>query len=71
MKHRRTLFSLFPLVATAGCVLPPSAAELHTYHAVAPEYRAYVEADPTLPPDAKQRRYDMLEAWRLRVGGDQ
>lgn len=67
MKHRtKGALALF-LFATA-CVLPPTQAELATYETVAPEHRAYVEADPRLDVTAKQRRLDLLEAWRIRVG---
>lgn len=52
-----------------GCVLPPSDADRLTFEAVAPDHARYVQADPTMPADAKQRRLDLLEAWRLRVGG--
>lgn len=57
------------LFATASCVLPPTEAELATYQAVAPDHRAYVEADTKLDVQQKQRRLDLLESWRIRVGG--
>lgn len=47
-----------------------------TYDAVAPEYAAYVAADPALAPDQKDRRTRTLQTWRMRVeaaeraGGD-
>lgn len=67
MKHRtKGALALF-LFATA-CVLPPTQAELATYNAVAPEHRAYVEADAKMDATAKARRLDLLEAWRIRVG---
>ena len=52
-----------------GCVLPPTEADRLTFEAIAPDHARYVLADPALPADAKQRRLDLLEAWRLRVGG--
>lgn len=59
---------LLPFLLLAGCVLPPTEAERATFDAVAPEYRAYVEADATLAPDAKQRRLDTVQTWAIRVG---
>jgi hypothetical protein len=52
-----------------ACVLPPTEAEKSTHDVVAPAHRAYVEADPLLDAGAKQRRLDLLESWRVRVGG--
>lgn len=54
-------------LALTGCVLPPTQADLLTYQSVAPAHAAYVIADPALDPMAKQRRLDLLEAWRIRV----
>lgn len=71
MKKHRTATVLALAIAgsvLSGCVLPPTQAELATYNAVAPEHRAYVEADPKLDVTAKARRLDLLEAWRIRVG---
>lgn len=63
------LFSACGASLAAACVMPPTQAELLTYQTVAPDHARYVEADPTLAPDQKQRRLDLLEAWRVRVGG--
>lgn len=52
------------LVACKG----PSSAELATYRAIAPAHRRYVEADQSLTAQQRQDRFDLLEAWRLRVG---
>lgn len=52
----------------SGCVGPDPAA-LATYNAVAPEYRAYVEADASLTAEQKQSRFDTITTWRIRVGG--
>lgn len=60
---KKALLFLF----AGGCVLPPTEAERKTYEAVAPEYRAYVENDAAMPEDAKQRRFDLIESWRIRV----
>jgi hypothetical protein len=43
------------------------AADRATYDAVAPEYAAYVRADPTLDAESRDRRERTLETWRLRV----
>lgn len=55
------------LALFTSCV-GPNPAEVATYEAIAPAHRAYVEADPLLDPAQKQARFDLLEAWRLRVG---
>lgn len=75
MKARRPspqlmfLFLASCLAPCAACVAPTTQAELLTYQAIAPAHAQYVQADPLLAPDQKQRRLDLLEAWRLRVGG--
>lgn len=66
---KRTLLAALPLLLAAGCTLPPTQAELLTFQAIAPDHAVYVQQDVNLPPDAKQRRLDLLEAWRIRVGG--
>lgn len=55
------------LLLCGGCVNPNAQAELDTFNAVAPEYRAYVEADPLLTPEGKQLRFDTIETWRRRT----
>jgi len=55
------------LLFLCGCVNPNAQAELDTYNAIAPEYRAYVEADPTITEQQKELRYDTVETWRRRV----
>ena len=54
------------LLAFASCTATP--AELATYDAIAPEYRAYVTADASLSVEQKQRRLDHLHAWAIRLG---
>ncbi len=53
----------------SGCV-GPTGAEKATYETIAPEHRAYVEADETLNAGQKQRRFDLLESWRIAVGAE-
>ncbi len=43
------------------------AADRETYEAIAPEYRAYVEADPKLTPKQKGRRERSVESWGGRL----
>ena len=38
-----------------------------TYDAIAPAYRAYVEADKALDPAAKQSRMRLLDSWKLHI----
>jgi hypothetical protein len=54
----------------AGCQTVPDPywnADRQTYEAVAPEYKAYVEADAGLPVEQKARRQRTLDTWKLRV----
>ena len=59
---------LVTFFALPSCA-PLTPAERATYDAIAPEYAAYVQVDPNLAPDQKQRRLGLLESWRIRVGG--
>ena len=43
------------------------AADRATYEALAPEYAAYVAADPALADDDRARRTHALQTWRLRI----
>lgn len=42
-------------------------ADSTTYKAIAPEYRRYVENDAALDADEKQRRFNTLDSWELRL----
>lgn len=64
----RTMGVLLTLTL-ASCVGGPTPAELATYQAVAPDHRRYVERDFTLTDEQRQTRLDVLESWRIRVGG--
>jgi len=52
------------LLLVPGCCLSPGfvPAQRAFYDALAPEYRAYVEADPELTPAEKASRFDLLDA---------
>lgn len=56
-------------VSCLGCAVSESyrKADQATFDAVAPEYRAYVEADPNLNQDQKERRKRTLATWKLRI----
>lgn len=57
-------------LVTASCAGPSEAyvaADLATYEVVAPAHKAYVEADPLLDADQKNRRLLLLQSWELRV----
>tara|TARA_Y100000114_G_scaffold55678_1_gene50953 strand:- start:758 stop:988 length:231 start_codon:yes stop_codon:yes gene_type:complete len=45
-------------------------ADRMTYEAIAPSYRAYVEADETLDEPSKQSRYRLLQTWELRINSN-
>lgn len=61
------LLGVFPLLS--GCNVPAAYvdADASTYHVIAPEFRAYLEADPSLPAEKKARRIRLLESWRARL----
>lgn len=61
--------SLCLFLLVTACVGQPDPAEIATYETVAPAHREYVLADPKLDAGARQARLDLLESWRLRVGG--
>jgi hypothetical protein len=63
---------LLLLLSQSGCALrPPTpdyvAADRATYEAVAPEYAAYVHADPALSEEDRDRRDRTLATWDARI----
>lgn len=64
---RNTLLLLLLLL---GSCVPPTSAEKSTYDVIAPDHRAYVEADESLTLEQKQRRYDLLDSWGIAVGAE-
>ena len=64
---------LLPLSQSPGCsaLHPPTpdyvAADRATYQAVAPEYAEYVEADPALDEEERDRRARTLDTWDARL----
>lgn len=67
------LLALVALLGTGGCSAMQSpvaayvAADRATFEAIAPEYLEYVEDDPSLIDEQRQRRERTVAAWRLRV----
>lgn len=57
----------FLLLLLAGCAGGPDptfvTASRATYEAIAPEYAAYVKADPALDAEQKARRQRTLDRW--------
>lgn len=53
------------LLALGGCTSKRSSASF--YHAIAPEYSAYVQQDQSLTQDQKDRRHRTLEAWKATI----
>ena len=69
-----TLCALVLLAGTGCGVVPldsPSSAYVRadraTHDAVSPEYVRYVNADPALTPEQRERRLRTIESWRARV----
>ena len=65
----KTTIAFVLLLLCASCAGGATPAELATYESIAPEYQSYVDADPKLSQEEKQRRFNTIETWRLRVGG--
>ena len=42
-------------------------ADRDTFDALAPAHRAYVESDTKLSEEQKDRRYRLLESWKVRI----
>jgi len=65
---KRTLAIAFLFLSSCGMVQQNYVlADGATYDAIAPEYRAYVEADTRLDAEQKARRIRTIESWLLRV----
>jgi hypothetical protein len=64
----KKILGVLLILSVGSCQAGPSPADVATYEAIAPEYRAYVTADPALGNEEKTRRFTTLETWRLRVG---
>jgi hypothetical protein len=61
------LLGLIGVCGGCSATGPYVEADRATFNAVAPEYEAYVSADPGLTPDQKARRSRTVQAWRLRI----
>lgn len=78
---KRTRSKSFALIALVGLVLPVSGgcaaadvpgegyvtADRATYNAIAPVFKAYVEADPKLEAWQKESKLDTLKSWNART----
>ena len=67
MKARISVLLL--AVATSSCESSPIyvQADLATYQAISPEYRAYVSADAAMTATQKARRLATVEGWKRRI----
>lgn len=54
-----------------GCSTPLSyrSADRSRFEAIAPEYDRYVDADPALSPEQKERRHRLTRAWDADSAG--
>ena len=60
----------FLFLVCSSCAGPSEAyvaADLATFHAVAPSYSAYVEADTALNDEQRARRLAVIATWELRI----
>lgn len=62
---KRLALAMVLIVAFAGCTSKRSSASF--YRAIAPEYSAYVQQDPSLTQEEKDRRHRTLDAWRATI----
>lgn len=65
----KILLLVLALTASSCCSVTEAylAADQATHQAIAPEYRAYVLADPNLGELAKKRRIRTLDSWARRL----
>lgn len=64
------VLALAACLALGGCTAVSDsyiAADRATYQAIAPEYSAYVAADPGLSIEQKTRRANTVATWRMRI----
>jgi len=66
---KKILLVTFLAIAAAGCNLQKEyvKADRLTYEAIAPEYEAYVAADPKLSIEQKERHLRTVLSWKLRI----
>lgn len=69
MKKALPVAALLLLSACEGLSVADAYVEADrlTYEAIAPSYRAYVEADVSLDEFSKQSRYRLLQTWEQRI----
>lgn len=63
------LLSVLMLLTVGGCSLDKIyvQADRDTHDVIAPSHRKYVEDDPNLTDEQKERRYRLLESWNERI----
>ena len=67
MKAKTAILVLALLASSCGTAPVYVQADLATYQAISPEYRAYVSADAALTPAQKARRLATLDSWKRRI----
>ena len=69
MKKTVTIAALVLLSSCEGISVADAyvQADQLTYDAIAPSYRAYVQADEKLDAPSKASRMRLLETWKLRI----
>ncbi len=70
MRKLRALIPALLILVACSCRGPDPIlvkAQRATYDAVAPDYLTYVDADPALSTEQRERRRRTVETWRLRV----
>jgi hypothetical protein len=65
----RSLATAALFLCATGCALNQEyvKADRLTYEAVAPAYLKYLDADPALDQEQKDRRKRTVETWKLRI----
>lgn len=62
-----SVFLALPIVGCGSIARDYVDADELTLNAISPEYRRYVENDPTMSEDDKNLRYANLDSWAYRV----
>ena len=64
---KKTTLLMFSAFALTACCTPDVSAEKSTFDVIEPAHRRYVEADPMLTAEEKQRRFRLLDSWKPRI----
>lgn len=64
---KKTSTMILVAVSLMGCCTPDVSAEKATFDVIEPAHREYIKNDPFLDAAKKQRRYRLLDSWKIRI----